>query len=135
MSNGSSVLQSGLPFFRHPHPAHFYRDLPLVRISLPITLAIDALPGQTFSGTMHTIDLVVDLARRHVRMRAHRQPEGETQTRLVCPRHGRPRPQGPRCDPGIRPPATEMMNSPLGLTKPRQESGAPDSSACQTALI
>ncbi|OYX32739.1 MAG: hypothetical protein B7Z03_01495 [Hydrogenophilales bacterium 32-62-9] len=78
MSNGSSVLQSGLPSFRHPHPAHFYRDLPLVRIGLPITLAIDALPGQTFSGTMHTIDLVADPARRHVRMGARiANPKGK----------------------------------------------------------
>ncbi|HWR77234.1 MAG TPA: efflux RND transporter periplasmic adaptor subunit [Thiobacillus sp.] len=44
--------------------------LPLVRIGLPITLTIDALPGQSFSGKVHAIDPVVDPVSRNVRVRA-----------------------------------------------------------------
>jgi len=44
--------------------------LPLVRIGLPITLTVDALPGQTFSGKVHAIDPVVDPVSRNVRVRA-----------------------------------------------------------------
>jgi len=44
--------------------------LPLVRIGLPLTLSIDALPGQTFSGKVHAIDPVVDPVSRNVRVRA-----------------------------------------------------------------
>jgi membrane fusion protein (multidrug efflux system) len=44
--------------------------LPLVRIGLPVTLTIDALPGQTFSGKVHAIDPVVDPVSRNVRVRA-----------------------------------------------------------------
>jgi len=52
--------------------------LPLVRIGLPITLTIDALPGQTFSGTVHAIDPVVDPASRNVRVRARiANPKGQ----------------------------------------------------------
>jgi membrane fusion protein (multidrug efflux system) len=52
--------------------------LPLVRIGLPITLTIDALPGQTFSGKVHAIDPVVDPASRNVRVRARiANPKGQ----------------------------------------------------------
>jgi len=52
--------------------------LPLVRISLPITLTVDALPGQTFSGKVHAIDPVVDPASRNVRVRARiANPKGQ----------------------------------------------------------
>jgi len=44
--------------------------LPLVRIGLPVTLTIDALPGQSFSGKVHAIDPVVDPVSRNVRVRA-----------------------------------------------------------------
>ncbi len=44
--------------------------LPRVRIGLPITLTIDALPGQSFSGKVHAIDPVVDPVSRNVRVRA-----------------------------------------------------------------
>ena len=44
--------------------------LSLVRIGLPISLTFDALPGQTFSGTIHAIDPVVDPVSRNVRVRA-----------------------------------------------------------------
>ena len=44
--------------------------LPLVRIGLPIRLTVDALPGQTFSGTVHAIDPAVDPVSRNVRVRA-----------------------------------------------------------------
>ena len=44
--------------------------LPLVRIGLPITLTVDALPGQSFSGKVHAIDPVVDPVSRNVRVRA-----------------------------------------------------------------
>jgi membrane fusion protein (multidrug efflux system) len=44
--------------------------LPLVRIGLPITLTVDALPGKTFSGKVHAIDPVVDPVSRNVRVRA-----------------------------------------------------------------
>jgi membrane fusion protein (multidrug efflux system) len=44
--------------------------LPLVRIGLPVTLSIDALPGRTFSGKVHAIDPVVDPVSRNVRVRA-----------------------------------------------------------------
>ncbi len=52
--------------------------LPLVRIGLPITLTVDALPGQTFSGKVHAIDPVVDPASRNVRVRARiANPKGQ----------------------------------------------------------
>lgn len=41
-----------------------------VRIGLPITLTIDALPGRTFSGKVHAIDPAVDPVSRNVRVRA-----------------------------------------------------------------
>jgi membrane fusion protein (multidrug efflux system) len=44
--------------------------LPLVRIGLPVTLTLDALPGRTFSGKVHAIDPVVDPVSRNVRVRA-----------------------------------------------------------------
>lgn len=44
--------------------------LPLVRIGQPITLTVDALPGQSFSGKVHAIDPVVDPVSRNVRVRA-----------------------------------------------------------------
>jgi len=44
--------------------------LPLVRIGQPITLTIDALPGQSFSGKVHAIDPVVDPVSRNMRVRA-----------------------------------------------------------------
>jgi membrane fusion protein (multidrug efflux system) len=44
--------------------------LPLVRIGLPITLTVDALPGKTFSGKVYAIDPVVDPVSRNVRVRA-----------------------------------------------------------------
>ena len=52
--------------------------LSLVRIGLPITLTVDALPGQTFSGTVHAIDPVVDPVSRNVRVRARiANPKGQ----------------------------------------------------------
>ena len=52
--------------------------LSLVRIGLPINLTIDALPGQTFSGTVHAIDPVVDPVSRNVRVRARiANPKGQ----------------------------------------------------------
>ncbi|MHB1085204.1 MAG: efflux RND transporter periplasmic adaptor subunit [Thiobacillus sp.] len=52
--------------------------LSLVRIGLPITLTFDALPGQTFSGTVHAIDPVVDPVSRNVRVRARiANPKGQ----------------------------------------------------------
>ncbi len=44
--------------------------LPQGAIGLPVTLTIDALPGQTFSGKVHAIDPVVDPVSRNVRVRA-----------------------------------------------------------------
>ena len=44
--------------------------LPLVRIGQPITLTIDALAGQSFSGKVHAIDPVVDPVSRNMRVRA-----------------------------------------------------------------
>lgn len=44
--------------------------LPLVRIGQPITLTVDALPGQRFSGKVHAIDPVIDPVSRNVRVRA-----------------------------------------------------------------
>ena len=52
--------------------------LPLVRVGLPITLTVDALPGQTFSGKVHVIDPVVDPVSRNVRVRARiANPKGQ----------------------------------------------------------
>jgi membrane fusion protein (multidrug efflux system) len=52
--------------------------LSLVRIGLPITLTIDAIPGQTFSGKVHAIDPVVDPASRNVMVRARiANPKGQ----------------------------------------------------------
>jgi len=52
--------------------------LPLVRIGLPVTLTVDALPGQTFSGKVHAIDPVVDPVSRNVRVRARiANPKGQ----------------------------------------------------------
>lgn len=52
--------------------------LSLVRIGLPVTLTVDALPGQTFSGTVHAIDPVVDPVSRNVRVCARiASPRGE----------------------------------------------------------
>lgn len=49
-----------------------------VRIGLPITLTVDALPGQRFSGTVHAIDPVVDPVSRNVRVRARiANPKGQ----------------------------------------------------------
>ena len=44
--------------------------LPLVRIGQTVTLTVDALPGKSFSGTVHAIDPVVDPVSRNVRVRA-----------------------------------------------------------------
>lgn len=44
--------------------------LPRVRIGQPISLSVDALPGQTFSGRVHAIDPAVDPVSRNVRVRA-----------------------------------------------------------------
>ncbi len=52
--------------------------LSLVRIGLPITLTVDALPGKSFSGKVHAIDPVVDPVSRNVRVRARiANPTGE----------------------------------------------------------
>jgi membrane fusion protein (multidrug efflux system) len=52
--------------------------LPLVRIGQPITLTVDALPGQRFEGTVHAIDPVVDPVSRNVRVRARiANPKGQ----------------------------------------------------------
>lgn len=52
--------------------------LSLVRIGLPITLTIDALSGQRFSGKVHAIDPVVDPVSRNVRVRARiANPKGQ----------------------------------------------------------
>ncbi len=52
--------------------------LPLVRVGQPITLSVDALPGQTFSGKVHAIDPMVDPASRNVRVRARiANPKGQ----------------------------------------------------------
>jgi membrane fusion protein (multidrug efflux system) len=49
-----------------------------VRIGQPITLTIDALPGQSFSGKVHVIDPVVDPVSRNVRVRARiANPKGQ----------------------------------------------------------
>lgn len=41
-----------------------------VRVGQPITLTVDALPGQTFSGRVHAIDPAVDPVSRNVWVRA-----------------------------------------------------------------
>jgi membrane fusion protein (multidrug efflux system) len=52
--------------------------LPLVHLGLPVTLTVDALPGQTFSGKVHVIDPVVDPVSRNVRVRARiANPKGQ----------------------------------------------------------
>jgi membrane fusion protein (multidrug efflux system) len=52
--------------------------LPLVHIGLPVTLTVDALPGQSFSGKVHAIDPVVDPVSRNVRVRARiANPKGQ----------------------------------------------------------
>jgi membrane fusion protein (multidrug efflux system) len=52
--------------------------LPLVHIGQPVSLTVDALPGQTFSGRVNVIDPVVDPASRNVRMRARiANPKGQ----------------------------------------------------------
>jgi membrane fusion protein (multidrug efflux system) len=52
--------------------------LPLVHVGLPVTLTVDALPGQTFSGKVHAIDPVVDPVSRNVRVRARiANPKGQ----------------------------------------------------------
>jgi membrane fusion protein (multidrug efflux system) len=52
--------------------------LPLVRIGQPISLTVDALPGQRYSGTVHAIDPVVDPVSRNVRVRARiANPKGQ----------------------------------------------------------
>lgn len=52
--------------------------LPLVRIGLPVTLSVDALPGRSFSGKVHAIDPAVDPVSRNVRVRARiANPKGE----------------------------------------------------------
>jgi membrane fusion protein (multidrug efflux system) len=52
--------------------------LPLVRIGQLITLTVDALPGQRFSGKVHAIDPVVDPVSRNVRVRARiANPNGQ----------------------------------------------------------
>jgi len=48
-----------------------------VRIGLPVKVTIDALPGQTFTGTVHAVDPVIDVASRNLRVRA----------RIANPRH------------------------------------------------
>lgn len=53
-------------------------QLPLVRIGQPVTLTVDALPGQSFSGKVHAIDPVVDPVSRNVRVRARiANPKGQ----------------------------------------------------------
>lgn len=44
--------------------------LPKVRVGLPVTVTVDALPGQSFGGTVHAIDPVIDSVSRNVRVRA-----------------------------------------------------------------
>ena len=44
--------------------------LPLVRLNQPISLTVDALPGQRFSGKVNAIDPAVDTVSRNVRVRA-----------------------------------------------------------------
>ncbi|MCA1979024.1 MAG: efflux RND transporter periplasmic adaptor subunit [Thiobacillus sp.] len=44
--------------------------LPRVKLGQPVTLTVDALPGQTFSGKVDAIDPRVDPASRNVRVRA-----------------------------------------------------------------
>ncbi len=52
--------------------------LPRVRIGQRISLTVDALPGQRFSGTVHAIDPVVDPVSRNVRVRARiANPKGQ----------------------------------------------------------
>jgi membrane fusion protein, multidrug efflux system len=41
-----------------------------VRIGLPVKVTVDALPGQTFNGTVHAVDPVIDSASRNMRARA-----------------------------------------------------------------
>jgi membrane fusion protein (multidrug efflux system) len=41
-----------------------------VRVGLPVTVTVDALPGQSFSGNVHAIDPVIDSVSRNVRVRA-----------------------------------------------------------------
>ncbi|MFN3750137.1 MAG: efflux RND transporter periplasmic adaptor subunit [Thiobacillus sp.] len=52
--------------------------LSLVRVGQPITLTVDALPGQTFSGRVHAVDPVVDPVSRNVRLRARIANPGGT---------------------------------------------------------
>jgi membrane fusion protein (multidrug efflux system) len=44
--------------------------LPLVKIGQPVTLTLDALPGQSFSGKVYAMEPVVDLATRGALVRA-----------------------------------------------------------------
>lgn len=44
--------------------------LPLVRIGQPVTLTVDALPGQRFAGKVYAMEPVVDLATRGALVRA-----------------------------------------------------------------
>lgn len=44
--------------------------LPLVRIGQPVTVTVDALPGQTFSGRVYAMEPAVDLATRGAVVRA-----------------------------------------------------------------
>ncbi|MCL5061057.1 MAG: efflux RND transporter periplasmic adaptor subunit [Candidatus Thermoplasmatota archaeon] len=49
-----------------------------MRIGLPVTLTVDALPGQRFSGKVHAIDPAVDPVSRNVRVRARiANPKGQ----------------------------------------------------------
>ena len=49
-----------------------------LRIGQPVTLTVDALPGQRFSGKVHAIDPVVDPVSRNVRVRARiANPKGQ----------------------------------------------------------
>ncbi len=44
--------------------------LPLVKIGQPVTLTVDALPGQRFNGTVYAMEPVIDLATRGALVRA-----------------------------------------------------------------
>lgn len=44
--------------------------LPLVKIGQPVTLTVDALPGQSFAGKIYAMEPVVDLATRGALVRA-----------------------------------------------------------------
>jgi len=41
-----------------------------VRVGLPVTVTVDALPGKSFAGTVHAVDPVIDPSSRNIRVRA-----------------------------------------------------------------